>query len=245
MKILILLSLMMLFFSGIACAQYGNFIAQYRVMFNRNFDLPNKSPQYLDGILHVKDAAESLFFMVPESIETTTNASVIEIEEDTIWRIRTNLEDQVLFFEDVFNSSMKPRWYADSLFAMRWQLFPDREQIDSFYCAKATTYFRGRRYVAWYDPLLAFPFGPWKFGGLPGLIIKLEDSEQNLQIQLSSIKDTQNPYTLAPINPESYSTYLKNIRLLRKLIAGSAHTSDCIDCETKVSFRSWEIISLK
>ena len=45
-------------------------------------------------------------------------------------------------------------------------------------CHKATTRFRGRDYVAWYTEEIPFPYGPFKFGGLPGLITCIYDTQR-------------------------------------------------------------------
>ncbi len=42
-------------------------------------------------------------------------------------------------------------------------------------CQKATCRWRGRDYVAWFAPDIPIRRGPWKFGGLPGLIMKIHD----------------------------------------------------------------------
>ena len=51
----------------------------------------------------------------------------------------------------------------------------ETKKIGDYICKKATTTFRGRNYIAWYT--LDFPtqFGPWKFNGLPGLIMEVYD----------------------------------------------------------------------
>ena len=44
-------------------------------------------------------------------------------------------------------------------------------------CQKATATFRGRDYEAWFTPEIPVNDGPWKFFGLPGLILKVTDAE--------------------------------------------------------------------
>ena len=57
-----------------------------------------------------------------------------------------------------------------------WQLHPDTMTILSYPCRKATSRFKGRDYTAWYTMDVPVSEGPWKLHGLPGLIIKAEDS---------------------------------------------------------------------
>ena len=46
-------------------------------------------------------------------------------------------------------------------------------------CIKATTNYKGREWVVWFAPETHLNIGPWKFHGLPGLILKAEDSENH------------------------------------------------------------------
>ena len=46
----------------------------------------------------------------------------------------------------------------------------------SYSCQKATLNFRGRDYVACFTTDVPISDGPWKFTGLPGLILKIEDT---------------------------------------------------------------------
>ncbi len=69
--------------------------------------------------------------------------------------------------------------YPDSVPSLEWN-FSDEEtdSIMGYDCRKATVEFAGRNYTAWFTPEIPLPFGPYKFGGLPGLILKTEDAEQ-------------------------------------------------------------------
>lgn len=69
--------------------------------------------------------------------------------------------------------------YPDSVPSLEWN-FSDEEtdSIIGYDCRKATVEFAGRSYTAWFTSEIPLPFGPYKFGGLPGLILKLEDAEQ-------------------------------------------------------------------
>lgn len=43
-------------------------------------------------------------------------------------------------------------------------------------CGKATVNFAGREYSVWYTMDIPLPYGPYKFYGLPGLILRVEES---------------------------------------------------------------------
>jgi len=68
--------------------------------------------------------------------------------------------------------------YEDEISDMKWDIKSDTSTVLSYSCQKATTTFRGRNYEAWFTTELPINNGPWKFGGLPGLILKISDNKQ-------------------------------------------------------------------
>ncbi|MFL9833050.1 GLPGLI family protein [Chryseobacterium terrae] len=56
-----------------------------------------------------------------------------------------------------------------------WKILPDKQKIGEYNAQKATTKYGGREWTAWFSTDLPFQDGPYKFYGLPGLIVKIED----------------------------------------------------------------------
>lgn len=81
-----------------------------------------------------------------------------------------------------------------------WNLISSTDSILGYKCQKATTHFRGRDYSAWFCTDLPFRCGPWKFNGLPGVILKIESDDQYFVITANQLKisftpsDFKNPY---------------------------------------------------
>jgi GLPGLI family protein len=61
----------------------------------------------------------------------------------------------------------------------KWKLSADTCIILSDTCQKATAYFRGRNWTAWFTLEVPIDAGPWKLCGLPGLIMKASDSREH------------------------------------------------------------------
>jgi GLPGLI family protein len=57
-----------------------------------------------------------------------------------------------------------------------WNILPDKQKIGEYNAQKATTNFGGREWIAWFSSEIPFQDGPYKFYGLPGLIVKIEDT---------------------------------------------------------------------
>lgn len=78
-----------------------------------------------------------------------------------------------------------PKWltkyncYHEEIYPdQSWEILPDTLTICGYLCQKANCHFRGRDYVAWFSSKIPLRNGPWKFGGLPGLILKVTDKNK-------------------------------------------------------------------
>lgn len=68
--------------------------------------------------------------------------------------------------------------YSEDL-KFNWNILNEKQKIGAYNAQKATTEFGGRKWTAWFSTDLPFQDGPYKFSGLPGLIVKIEDDEKN------------------------------------------------------------------
>ncbi|SHG14036.1 GLPGLI family protein [Chryseobacterium vrystaatense] len=65
-----------------------------------------------------------------------------------------------------------------------WKLIDETKVINTITCKKAEVTFKGRNWVAWYSTEIPLPYGPYKFSGLPGLIIKITDEKGEYDFEL-------------------------------------------------------------
>ncbi|MDR1847798.1 MAG: GLPGLI family protein [Bacteroidales bacterium] len=77
--------------------------------------------------------------------------------------------------------------YEDNI-DMQWNICPEKSIILDHQCQKATTKFRGRDYEVWFADNIPLSNGPWKFGGLPGLILKVRDLQNNFVFECTGIR---------------------------------------------------------
>lgn len=72
-----------------------------------------------------------------------------------------------------------------------WQLCEGERDVCGYLCKKATTTFRGRTWTVWYAPSLPYSDGPWKFCGLPGLVLEANEAEGKIAFHCKKVeKDT-------------------------------------------------------
>ena len=81
-----------------------------------------------------------------------------------------------------------PFVYEDELKSQTWEIQHDTLTIQGYLCQKATCYYRGRNYEAWFTPEIPISEGPWKFFGLPGLIVKIYDTQRHYDFELAGFQ---------------------------------------------------------
>src|SRR5690625_1098619 len=96
-------------------------------------------------------------------------------DEDTLIQYRDFKGDSLAISENI----PKLNWHIDAA---------TTKKIGAYKAQKATVKFRGRTYRAWFTPEIPAFFGPWKFTGLPGLILEIEDQTQTYQWVVTHIE---------------------------------------------------------
>ena len=82
--------------------------------------------------------------------------------------------------------------YVDSLHTQTWTMGDSTREVLGYTCQQATANFRGRLWTAWFATDIPVSDGPWKLGGLPGLILEAYDEGQQhvfTAVGLERVKD--------------------------------------------------------
>lgn len=68
--------------------------------------------------------------------------------------------------------------YTEPFEEMQWEIVTDSTAtILDYECVMAQSSYHGRNWTVWFAPEIPVSDGPWKFAGLPGLILKATESE--------------------------------------------------------------------
>lgn len=111
----------------------------------------------------------------------------------------------------------------ENLPSLDWKLGSETKDILGYTCLFATTTFAGRNYTAWYTQDLPVTEGPYKFHGLPGLIIEIYDTKKQYHFKLIGLQKINNEITIEnkgykKITPKEYHVFLKNVEEKPSLI---------------------------
>jgi GLPGLI family protein len=82
--------------------------------------------------------------------------------------------------------------FEENLDMFNWHLPGDTATLKGYKVQKATCTFGGRSWVAWFAPEIPYSDGPYKFNGLPGLILEISDTQQHYVFELISIEKPEN-----------------------------------------------------
>ena len=101
-------------------------------------------------------------------------------------KFNTNTIDFIdIIYDEVF-------LYEESILKINWQIQEDKKLILYYMCQKAIAEFRGRMYEAWFTFDIPISDGPYKFTGLPGLILEIYDTQNHYNYKCIGVK---------PLNP--------------------------------------------
>ncbi|USL95204.1 GLPGLI family protein [Riemerella anatipestifer] len=94
--------------------------------------------------------------------------------------LRFRLEKRYPSYEIVLHTQISGQAYSITENSkINWKIIPETKIIEGMKVQKAITSFIGREWTAWFTEDYPFNDGPYKFHGLPGLIIELHDSKDD------------------------------------------------------------------
>lgn len=101
----------------------------------------------------------------------------INVGSDSIGSLYFNdLTNQNLICREPLYKNKKLEYFIyEDAASIKWQLTNDFKEISGYKSQKAITTFRGRNFEAWFTSEIPLAYGPWKFRGLPGLILEVYD----------------------------------------------------------------------
>lgn len=144
---------------------------------------------------------------VMERMRATKNFDRSQMEN-----LRSNL--QFTIEKDLANQSLvyKSRIGRDNYSypetpVFQWNILPETVKIGDYQTQKAETKFGGRTWYAWFTQEIPLQDGPYKFSGLPGLIVKVQDEKGDYSFDLMQTKKISELHQ--PLNRGQFITLSK------------------------------------
>lgn len=127
-----------------------------------------------------------------------------------------------------------------------WEILDEKKKIGKYDCQKAIGFFRGRNYEVWFTFSIPSFFGPWKFHGLPGLILQATDKENEVNFIAKSINNVLIENNKIPFNQYKIITRKDyNIMLNKKIDGIESKIGSRLGRGIKVTMTSKKINSIE
>lgn len=117
--------------------------------------------------------------------------------------ISKSIPDQKVYYYE--RAAGKQIYYQEDR-SVQWEMTNVVEKQNGYSAQKAVTEFGGRVWTAWFTKDVPVSDGPYKFSGLPGLIVKLEDDKGDYKFDLVKKLIIQNAFEEQIISDAKQST---------------------------------------
>lgn len=108
----------------------------------------------------------------------------------------------------------------DSLNIFKWKLEnQNTKTILGYNCNQASLKYRGRNYEAYYAPEIPIQNGPYKFHGLPGLILEIKTIDKSLDFKITAtslVKSENNIEITNPYKDDKQYTWQEYVTIYKK-----------------------------
>lgn len=231
MKKLITLTIFLV--SIIANAQNQRFMYEYRYVTDSTAGgQPETEIMLLDVVpkgskFYSKDTFET-DSLIAATMEKQFKAGSKELNFSGIQykgKIRYSVEKMYPDYSVIFfNNLIADEYMVKDERKQQWSILSDKTKIGEFTVQKAVCDFIGRKWTAWFTTDLPIQDGPYKFHGLPGLIVKLEDATHTHSFELKgntklpagyewkSTKEKERFNPIITVNEEKYRKAFKEYR---------------------------------
>lgn len=189
---------------------------------NYILDIGTKETKYYTYDFFVADSLITNNIPFPKEMKLNTSDIIVHKNNNNEFSQYDLLENTVLQLQT--NDTQK------------WNLSQEKKNIKNLSLQKAITTWGGRNWTAWFAEEIPFQEGPYKFHGLPGLIVEIYDDKKNYHFELvrsEKIKEEENQFIEMsekmgiPITWEKYRTAkLKYYESPVNFIKNSAENSE-------------------
>ena len=163
-------------------------IARYNQTELMSLQIAGDSSQFESRRKIVTDSLDAFFDTLPntdENAQLMVDQMMKTPQPNFSYCIYKNHKSgDVTYFDAIANNLYS---YSEPADVLVWRTSPERDTILGYDCQKATTTFRGRNFSAWFTRQIPISEGPYKFHGLPGLIVKLSDVRNHYVFELKKL----------------------------------------------------------
>lgn len=173
----------------------SNLVVSYEVAFSDG----DKRIRKVQTLLQIGDTFSKFFdanttgrdslLMVHSKLESVGAKELNELGRYNVEYKKSVLKDfgsNSIFYQERLSKNVYQ--YSEVFPKQNWKLENSKSTILGYNCKAASMIFRGRQYRAWYTEEIPKSDGPYIFGGLPGLILKVTDESGQYEFIATGIE---------------------------------------------------------
>ena len=154
-----------------------------------------------------------------ERLYPSPETRLLHYDDKTPWMgnsymiLKSQHNDSLVYMEKINQG----QWfrYTENFPVDGWKLADGDTTILSLPCNKATLDLHGRHWTVWYTTEIPISDGPWKFKGIPGLIMKASESEGIFSFICIGINESHKPivvekHKFVNTTPKKFENELKD-----------------------------------
>lgn len=134
-------------------------------------------------------------FFSPYTIESYVSDNKVSYKSTVITQAPEASVIKYFLYKDIKSNSIEHidnvayrYWkYEERQPSFNWTMSEETMEIGGYNCQKAECDYGGRHWIAWFAPEIPLNYGPYKFNGLPGLIMKIEDTSRHYIFEFAFI----------------------------------------------------------
>ncbi len=219
--------ILFLLVASLCSAQSYRFVYEYKMKPDKKMDSLVTDYMNLDS-----DGKKSYFYNAAKyerdsAYQSTKNTAVLydgkKYDQNLGYIIEKEYAKKNLKFYDKYKTANLLIIEDES---QNWNIEKEFSKINNIDCQKATANYKGRIWEAWFSKEYPINDGPYKFRGLPGLIVSLKDSEGDHTFNLIQIKKIKTIFASVPkSNKEmSWKDYRKTLMTYSPSLADDIET---------------------
>lgn len=239
--------LIFIFASSVLSAQNQRFVYEYSFKMDSlhkenvekeimNLDITKEGSNFYSALLITRD---SLFKAEFEKGKASPSI-VLDMRKIKRTKVNFRISKNYPNLETVYHTSLNASYVAlKEQHKLNWTILPETKTIEGFKVQKATTTFGGRNWIAWFTNDIQIHDGPYKFCGLPGLILNIGDDQEDHIFNLVGSQKLNNETQLMDSNRKEifltnekfnqlWNEYKKDPAKNIKIIHGSSEMSETI-----------------
>ncbi|EFI71152.1 MULTISPECIES: GLPGLI family protein [Segatella] len=165
--------------------------ASYECIYRLTYQVDTIQKRYSEALMSLRVAENQSFFFSQSGYER--DSSTLNIENFSEWKAITDsikrkygkINSAYYILKNYQKNNLEyiinKYKYTENIPDFKWHYTNEKKKIGEHECQKATCAYMGRNYEVWFTPDIPISDGPWKFCGLPGLILEAYDTQHHYE----------------------------------------------------------------